>query len=200
MPRMELIAAVLSSKLGSWLQGKIDIPILRRSVMVQQHGSTRLHSQCVKEVQTLLIQQMLLCHRAHKVNVSSDNNPSEILTRGLQSNETSRINTWLHDPEFLWKPFDSNEDTNIRYQGGRSWDRQSKDVTTCAVLTVQQANLFLSAIGKFSSWLKLQHSLCVSFITLVIHKNTTWRWEAKLRVSNRSQLRNWSYQETRSAC
>ena len=169
MPRMELIAAVLSSKLGSRLKREIDLPIQYEVYWSDSmvalgyiHNSSKKFRRFVSNRVSFIKEHTKSASWRY---VSSEDNPSDISTRGLKSNETSRINMWLHGPEFLWKPFDSNEDKNQTF---REDDPEIvKDVTTCAVPTVQQANLFLSAIGKFSSWLKIIR--VTAFVMRFIH-------------------------------
>lgn len=87
--------------------------------------------------------------------VSSEDNPSDVSTRVLRANDTERIKTWLHGPEFLWKSLNFDDQTKEFVVNDNDPEIvKSSDTLTCAA-TAAKTSYFLSVIDNISCWLKI---------------------------------------------
>ena len=135
MPRLELMAAALSSKLGSKLLKELDIPIQHevywtdsKVVLGYLNNNTKKFKLFVSNRVTFIKDRTTSVKWRY---VSSEDNPADIPTRVLRTEDTERIKMWFHGPQFLWKPLNFDDPEIIK----------SSDSLICAA-TATQTNYF----------------------------------------------------------
>ena len=159
MPRLELMAAALSSKLGSKLSTELEIPIQyeiywtdSKVVLGYLNNESKKFKMFVSNRVTFIKDRTTPTSWRY---VNSDDNPSDVGSRVLRQDDTERINMWLNGPKFLWQPL-VNEVTAADFVVKEDDPEIVKISNTLICATIAaETNSFLSAIGNISCWLKI---------------------------------------------
>ena len=153
------MAAALSSKLGSKLLKELDIPIQHevywtdsKVVLGYLNNNTKKFKLFVSNRVTFIKDRTTSVKWRY---VSSEDNPADIPTRVLRTDDTERIKMWFHGPQFLWKPLNFDDSAKEFVVNNNDPEIiKSSDSLICAA-TATQTNYFLSVIEKISSWQKI---------------------------------------------
>jgi hypothetical protein len=110
LPRLELQAAVLSTRLYGLIQKELDLNVQEvffwsdsNTVLQYLANTTRrfkvfVGNRVAEILSTTAIYQWRHC--------PGSLNPSDLATRGMRIPDLKTRNAWLHGPDFLWKPND----------------------------------------------------------------------------------------------
>ncbi|XP_066928973.1 uncharacterized protein [Clytia hemisphaerica] len=160
MPRLELMAAALSAKLGSKLSTELEIPIQRevywtdsKVVLGYLNNDTKKFKMFVSNRVTFIKDRTTSTSWRY---VNSEDNPADVGSRVLRQDDTERINMWLKGPQFLWQPL-SDDVTTTKFVVNDDDPEivKSSDTLTCAATAAVETNVLLSVIGRMSSWIKI---------------------------------------------
>ena len=111
MPRLELIAATLSAKIGKQIKEEIDIPIRYEMYWTDSKVVLAYINNDSKRFKSFVSNRISFIKKrtvpAQWRYVETHENPADVSTRGLNVTDERKIAMWLRGPEFLWKHFTS---------------------------------------------------------------------------------------------
>ena len=157
IPRLELSAAVVASRLSAMLHSELDLVVDQEffwtdSQIVLSYISNearRFHTFVANRVQ--LIRQNSRPDQWH--HVASTENPADMASRGLRADEIKE-STWLSGPSFLWRTFETEKThpTSLRVDDPevRSTLQTSIDVLPC-----DGPSVLIDQLTQISSWTRL---------------------------------------------
>ena len=182
IPRMELSAAVVATRLDSMIRQEIDLKINQSHFWTDSTCVLRYIENYERRFQTFIANRIATIRDvsvpAQRHYVDTKSNPADEASRGLSAKEFIESERWLYAPQFLWgseeewpkRPADmgdvQEDDPEIK--------RFGKSFTTKAQ---EEENATIDDILKqFSSWYKLK-------------KIVAWliRYKANLREARRKR-------------
>ena len=178
IPRMELTAAVLATKLSRQVEEELEIQISdfffwTDSMVVLQYinnESTRF--------QTFVANRLAVIHSFSKPSqwryVDTNCNPADSASRGLKPTEVKKIDQWFNGPEFLrneedtWPKFPV--DINIMADEQLEW---RKNVHVNEILAKKQSLTTDDFLQYYSTWYALQKGVAwlIRFASLLKHRS-----------------------------
>ena len=178
VPRLELTAAVVSTKISSLLQKELNYQDMQEFFWTDSrvvlgyisNEARRFHTFVANRVQAI---------RDHASPeqwryVDTKDNPADDASRGLGANELIRSERWWNGPNFLWKPLPN--ETNFDPQVSPD-DPEVRKVTVLASTSAEHSDL-IDDIKHFSDWFHAKRviALCVLFsqkMKLSLKKDST---------------------------
>ena len=178
VPRLELTAAVVSTKISSLLQKELNYQDMQeffwtdsRVVLGYISNEARLfHTFVANRVQA--IRDHASPEQWHYVDTKD--NPADDASRGLGANELIRSERWWNGLNFLWKPLPN--ETNFDPQVSPD-DPEVRKVTVLASTSAEHSDL-VDDIKHFSDWFHAKRviALCMLFsqkMKLSLKKDST---------------------------
>ena len=174
VPRLELMAAVLGSKLSVFLndelKGIFKATVLWTDSMIVLHyirnTTTRFSTFVANRLSTIHD----CSHAAQWQHVGTSDNPADILSRGFQRRTSTAL--WFHGPKFL-----SEEHSEWPVQMEHVISQESLELkkTVQQVCMTIHRSVLSSLISYHSRWQKLVRSIAwlVRFKTYIIRKTET---------------------------
>ncbi|XP_028413652.1 uncharacterized protein LOC114536505 [Dendronephthya gigantea] len=108
IPRLELSAAVVATRLDKMIRNEIDIEIHAPIFWTDSTCVLGYLNNTSKRFQTFVANRVATIHETTTPeqwrHVTSEENPADDASRGLSADSLLRSNRWLNGPEFLWKP------------------------------------------------------------------------------------------------
>ena len=105
IPRLELMAAVLSAKVGSRVQNEIDIPVQEEPYWTDSKVVLGYLNNTSK-IKLFVANQISFIKERTKSTlwsyVKTNENPVDIASRRLEGKDTDETSIWLRGPKFLW--------------------------------------------------------------------------------------------------
>ena len=178
VPRLELTAAVVSTKISSLLQKELNYQDMQEFFWTDSrvvlgyisNEARRFHTFAANRVQAI---------RDHASPeqwryVDTKDNPADDASRGLGANELIRSERWWNGPNFLWKPLPN--ETSFDPQVSPD-DPEVRKVTVLASTSAEHSDL-IDDIKHFSDWFHAKRviALCVLFsqkMKLSLKKDST---------------------------
>lgn len=178
VPRLELTAAVVSTKISSLLQKELNYQDMQEFFWTDSrvvlgyisNEARRFHTFVANRVQAI---------RDHASPeqwryVDTKDNPADDASRGLGANELIRSERWWNGPNFLWKPLPN--ETNFDPQVSPD-DPEVRKVTVLASTSAEHSDL-IDDIKHFSDWFHAKRviALCLLFsrkMKLSLKKDST---------------------------
>lgn len=160
VPRLELTAAVVSSKLGNKIVQELD---LETGTPTYWTDSTTVIKYITNEQNRY---QTYVANRVQSIRnetdpeqwkyVPSKENPADDASRGIEIEDFNCKHRWINGPEFLWKP--ENEwpvqqiETNIDFHD----DPEVKKSTVCSTSAEERTSTIVEEFNCFSNWNRLR--------------------------------------------
>ena len=108
IPRLELSAAVVASRLDKTLRKEIDIPVDESVFWTDSTCVISYIQNNDKRFHTFVANRIAIIHDATSPSqwryVSSEGNPADDASRGLSVGSVISKNRWINGPDFLWEP------------------------------------------------------------------------------------------------
>ena len=108
IPRLELSAAVVATRLDIMIRKEIDIPIDASLFWTDSTCVLGYISNVDKRLQTFVANRVAkICEissPSHWRHIPTQLNPVDDASRGLSADELINNRRWLSGPDFLWKP------------------------------------------------------------------------------------------------
>ena len=173
VPRMELVAALVSSKVVAMLTEELDIPDLDATFWTDSNVVLGYIHNDVKRFRTFV------ANRAKKIRsltnkdqwnyINTDHNPADDASRGLSVQDSEKVKRWFEGPQFLWE-----KDFPV-VNGGNEVKIPDNDpevlVTSknCSVQLITYNISFLENIEeRISNWMRIKRVLAT--VILFIEK------------------------------
>ena len=156
VPRLELAAAVLATQVGGFLQRHLEIPEIQHHYWCDsrvvlgyiRNNTRRFHVYVANRVQTIL--NFTSLNQWHFI--PSDQNPSDLASRGCLVEELADSDLWWHGPSFLScpseLPLEDNEEV-INQQDPEV--KRAVTLMTKSAPPTEHATL-LERLERFPSW------------------------------------------------
>ena len=156
VPRLELAAAVLATQVGGFLQRHLEIPEIQHHYWCDsrvvlgyiRNNTRRFHVYVANRVQTILN-----CTSLNQWHfIPSDQNPSDLASRGCLVEELADSDLWWHGPSFLSCPSELPLEDNEEVI-----DQQDPEVKRAFTLMTKSAPpeehaTLLERLEHFPSW------------------------------------------------
>ena len=162
IPRLELAAATLSSRLDRMLRYELDFVLGKSTFWTDSTcvlGYLNNHS---KRYQTYVANRVSAILEVSEPSqwlfVDSKSNPADIASRGSSPDALSESELWWKGPDFLSQ---DESDWPAQPVGVKNMDSDAelkKEVSTCATMSSETFTL-TDIFTKFSSWYKLKKSI-----------------------------------------
>ena len=164
VPRLELTASVVSTKISSFLQKELSYEDIKEFFWTDSkvvlgyitNDARRFHTFVANRVQEI---------RDHTSPdqwryVDTKENPADDASRGLGAKELTRNNRWWNGPNFLWKPLpvEPNFDPQLSPD-----DPEVRKVTALATKSIERPTL-LDSIEYFSDWYRAKRAIAVCLL------------------------------------
>ena len=160
IPRMELTAAVLATKLDRTIRKEVDLPIQESVFWTDSTCVLRYIENKDKRFHTFVANRISSIHDASSPSqwnhVDTGSNPADDASRGLQVDALLESKRWLDGPEFLWQ---SKEFWPKRPATMGEIEENNPEVKKkkSFVVTASQATSNMNEIFvRFSSWYRLK--------------------------------------------
>jgi hypothetical protein len=162
VPRMELSAAVLATRLDKMIQQELTTPLTSKSTFWTD-------STCVlryienedKRFQTFVANRVAMIHDASSHlqwrYVDTKSNPADDASRGLWPEDISNNCRWISGAEFLWHTEETWPQRPADMQRIKADDPEvKKEAISLAVSSSHEYDLLTNIFNRFSSWNRLQ--------------------------------------------
>jgi hypothetical protein len=159
IPRMELSGAVVACRIKAMLDSELDMKVDETIFWTDSTILLGYIRNKTRRFKTFVGNRLSVIHDNSTPDqwhhVDSDLNPADIASRGLDPNDTAKMQTWLYGPDFLYQtptewfsrvsiPEITSEDAEVK-----------KEVMVTALVT---NNTFSNIICRYSDWNKLQRA------------------------------------------
>ena len=105
IPRLELAAAVVACRLYQQVMRELELKIDQTILWTDSMIVLSYIRNPTKRFKTFVANRLAIIHDVTTVDqwkyVSTDCNPADIASRGIQANETEKLKTWLSGPTYL---------------------------------------------------------------------------------------------------
>ena len=178
VPRLELTAAVVSTKISSFLQKELNYQDMQEFFWTDSrvvlgyisNEARRFHTFVANRVQAI---RDHACPEQWRY-VDTKDNPADDASRGLGANELIRSERWWNGRNFLWKPLPNETNFDPQVSPG---DPEVRKVIVLASTSAEHSDL-TDDIKHFSDWFHAKRviALCVLFsqkMKLSLKKDST---------------------------
>ena len=145
VPRLELTAAVVSTKVSSFLQKKLSYEDINGFFWTDSKVVLGYISNEARRFHTFVANRVQQIHDHASPNqwcyIDTKENPADDASRGLGANELIRSNRWWNGPNFLWQPLPDQPNFDPQLS---SDDPEVRKITALTTL--------LDCIQHFSDW------------------------------------------------
>ena len=170
IPRLELTAAVVSTKVSQCLKQELDYQDVVELFWTDSQVVIGYINNEARRFHTFVANRVQEIHNFTKPDqwhyVGTDTNPADAASRGLTSHQLVHDSCWLKGPEFLWS-------LNVRsvqpcYKPGPldSQDPEVKKISTLATQTMERfPNHFeTSRLSRFSNWFRAKNAVALCLL------------------------------------
>jgi hypothetical protein len=161
VPRLELCAAVLATRVSVLLQKEFEFPLQETvfwsdSLIVIGY----IHNES-KRFHTFVANRISAIHRSSRPeqwhHVSTSMNPADDVSRGLSASALLESQTWLHGPEFLLYPIhDADEEVLVFIDDGDPEVKHVQSLVTDATDNHETPDFVSDIFSRCSSWIALR--------------------------------------------
>ncbi|KAK3727102.1 hypothetical protein QZH41_017705, partial [Actinostola sp. cb2023] len=159
IPRLELTAAVVSSKLGNKIVEELDLNVEKPTYWTD---STTVIRYIVNEQNRY---QTYVANRVQTIRDKTDpdqwrfvpgkDNPADDASRGLEIESLNRQHRWISGPDFLWKPENEWPVLTIDMDESIQNDPEVKTSTVHSTI-MEEKSTILERFNSFSDWQRLK--------------------------------------------
>ena len=163
VPRLELTAAVVSAKISTFLERELKFPQLKTYFWTDSKvvlGYINNESRRFQVYVANRIQQIRdLSEPTSWFHVKSDENPSDMASRGMSASQFCNDSVWLNGPAFLWEERISYVDVNIDPDTLKQMKLETRRATTLSSFVSQRKSFDPDHVKTFSSWFRAKRAV-----------------------------------------
>ena len=183
MPRLELVAAVLSVKVANFLKKQLQIDCFHKTYWSNTKvvlGYIRNNAKKFKIFVANRIQQIQEHSEVEQWRyVPTKINPADYASCGLSvTSFHGKLLRWFTGPEFLWTP-ENHWEIEEHYESVNDADPEVKSSVKVNTTAVYSSNIVIDAIERISSWKKMRHVVAIML-----------KWEEILHNHKRQKMSN----------
>ena len=166
VPRLELIAAAVSAKMGSQITGEIRLDLsdilywTDSTTVIQYLRNPTVRYPTFEANKVQLIQELSPVSKWH--HVPTDLNPADIASRSMKMSEPEKVNTWKHGPKYLWKRKEE-------------WPKEPEGLGQLPAGMFELSSQITSSFAQ-----DLERQASVEIIDLILSKISSWRKMTKI--------------------
>ncbi|XP_028394892.1 uncharacterized protein LOC114519037 [Dendronephthya gigantea] len=154
IPRMELSAAVVATKLDGMCRRELSLRINQSFFWTDSTCVLRYIENEDKRFQTFVANRVAAIHNSSSPSqwhyVNTELNPADDASRGVQPDALER---WINGPTFLLKPFENWPTRPADFNNAEDTDLEVKKPSVCSTVAKESdENPIDSIIERFSSW------------------------------------------------
>ena len=167
IPRLELTAAVVSTKVSQCLKQELDYQDVVELFWTDSQVVIGYINNEARRFHTFVANRVQEIHNCTKPDqwhyVETDSNPADAASRGLTAHQLVHNSRWLKGPEFLWS---SNvHPVQVCCKPG-PLDSQDPEVKRVSALVTQTVERFpghfeISRLDSFSDWFKAKNAVAL---------------------------------------
>ncbi|XP_028395685.1 uncharacterized protein LOC114519713 [Dendronephthya gigantea] len=166
IPRLELVAAALSARLGRLLNDEVedkpstivyhtDSTTVLRYIM---NDYTRFHVFVANRIQ--LIRD--LTDPIQWRYVQSTDNPADYASRGMDGKTLLKQSKWIHGPDFLWEEEEKWPEQPLSLGEASANDPEVKKIISSSVSIIDNSYSSINKLFEFySNWLRLKRAVAI---------------------------------------
>ena len=159
IPRLELSAAVVAVRMHQMIMRELDLKVDKSVFWTDSESTLKCIHNTKTRFKTFVANRLAVIHDATQPQdwryVPSELNPADVASRGIQPNESTRLQFWLDGPEFLK---DSEECYPTQPELTPSFEEMETEVKNTFSVTSGHS-LMDRLICRHSSWFRLQKSV-----------------------------------------
>ena len=161
IPRLELSAAVLASRLDKIIRREIDLPIHESMFWTDSTCVMNYIRSNDKRFHTFVANRVAIIHDGSSPSqwryVNTKANPADEASRGLAVDSLIKKNRWIRGPDFLWEQESRWPAQPTTVQEVPDDDPEIKRETrTFSAVSDAEASSMNKLLEKFSSWSRLK--------------------------------------------
>lgn len=170
IPRLELTAAVVSTKVSQCLKQELDYEDVVELFWTDSQVVIGYINNEARRFHTYVANRVQEIHNSTKPDqwhyVGTDTNPADAASRGLTSHQLVHDSCWLKGPEFLWSS--SVRSLQPCYKLG-PLDPQDPEVKRISTLATQTMERFpdhfeTSRLSRFSNWFRAKNAVALCLL------------------------------------
>ena len=161
IPRLELTAAVLASRLCAQIHREVEFEISQTILWTDSMIALSYIKNKSRRFKVFVANRLAIIHENTKESqwrhVPTQSNPADIASRGLDPDDKTKLNVWLNGPVFLQQG-EENWPAVINIPLVPEQDTETKKASVNAIAEHDDSinKLFM----KFSDWHKLKRATC----------------------------------------
>ena len=164
IPRLELLAATLATKMDTMIRRELDFPISKSTFWTDSMIVLSYIQNKEKRFRTFVANRLAVIHAATEIDnwrhIESALNPADIVSRGMPAKDLKESSEWMKGPEFLEQPEElwptsptmkqeiSNDDPEVKAAKEQSF-----------AITSNGEDCVDKLIGYYSDWTKLRRGI-----------------------------------------
>ena len=167
IPRMELSAAVLSTRLDRIIRDEIELPIQEAVYWTDSTCVLRYIENDARRYQTFVANRVSAIREQSSPRqwkyVDTKLNPADDASRGMTAEAITKANRWINGPDFLWQDQETWPKSPIMIPEEPQQPCEPPETKTTFSTLAQPVNQRVDEILKrFSSWLQLKR--CIAWM------------------------------------
>ena len=161
IPRLELSAAVLASRLDKIIRREIDLPVHESVFWTDSTCVMNYIRSNDKRFHTFVANRVAIIHDGSSPSqwryVNTEANPADDASRGLAVDALIKKNRWIRGPNFLWEQESRwpAQPTTVREIPDEDPEIK-REIRTFSAVSDAGANSLNKLLEKFSSWTRLK--------------------------------------------
>ena len=173
VPRLELTAAVVSTKVSAFLQKELKYHKIPEVFWTDSKVVLGYISNEVRRFHTFVANRVQLIRDCTSpdqwIYVQTRDNPADDASRGLEAQELVNNKRWWNGPDFLWMPRHDKPTLNFVVSP------EDPEVKKISVLTTSAAerSTVLQCVERFSNWHRAKRviAICLLFVDRMKHRS-----------------------------
>ena len=165
MPRLELVAAILSVKVAHFLKKELKIDCFHETYWSDSKVVLGYKRNNTKKFTIFVANRIQQIQEYSEVKqwryVPTKINPADYASRGLSAPSLhGKSSRWFTGSEFLWTPEDRWE-IEEHYESVNDADPEVKSSVKVNTTAVDSNNIVIGALERISSWKKMRHVVAI---------------------------------------
>ena len=165
IPRLELMAATLATKMDTMIRRELDFPISKSTFWTDSMIVLNYIQNKEKRFRTFVSNRLAIIHDATEIDqwrhINSAQNPADIISRGMPAKELKENLRWLKGPEFLQQPEESWPTSPTEKQEISDDDLEVKSVKGIQTFATSSngEDCIDKLISHYSDWTRLKRGV-----------------------------------------